>query len=262
MFLTSLLHVTLSVGMCKVSFTKVRLHSVGSSVCVLASDGYGEDTDLDGMTDMALLYEDGTLVPILPADYPALGIGIDNCSTANSASTLSPKPYTSRAINYDALFAAYNVTDPTPGKSGTKQTNGWPRLVITETDPLCTDTDHDGLPDGWEANYQLDPLNNGVYDFRTGRFTDDPTHGPAGNPDNDTYLQGGVAVPYDNAAEYLGGTNPRSSDNREGGEIAGAITVGTGNPIGSVNGTTFSSPNVPLAAKASSSSEIGRAWFA
>ena len=202
------------------------------------SDGYGEDKNANGCTDMALLYQDGTLVQITPADYAALGIGIDALSTENSASTLANKPYTSRAINYDALFAAWNVTDPSG--SGTKQTNGWPRLVITETDPLNTDTDHDGLPDGWENNYSLDPLNNGVYDFRTGQFTDDPTHGPAGNPDNDTYIQGGEVVPYDNAAELLGGTNPRSSDSgSSGGENPGSITIGAGDIIGDVNGNKF-----------------------
>jgi hypothetical protein len=202
-------------------------------------DGYGEDLDLDGCTGMALLQEDGTLVPIVPADYPALGIGIDNASTGNSASTAASKPYTSRAIDYDALFAAFNVTNRN-GPDGTKQTNGWPKLVITETDPLCTDTDHDGLPDGWETKYQLDPLNNGVYDFRTGEFvTDDPTHGPHGNPDGDTYIQGGEKVEYDNAAEYLGGTNPRSNDNSGGGSASGSIAVGSGDPIGSVNGTTY-----------------------
>ena len=203
------------------------------------SDGYGEDKNGNGYTDMALLYENGTLVPLTPADYPALGIGIDEKSTANSASTLAQKPYTSRAINYDALFAAYNVTNP--AASGSKQTDGWPRLVITETDPLSKDTDHDGLPDGWENNYSLDPLNNGVYDFRTGQWTDDPTHGARGNPDGDTYIQGGETVPYDNAAELLGGTNPRANDNQGGGGSSsqGSITIGAGDEIGEINGTKF-----------------------
>ena len=212
--------------------------SVADSDADGLSDGYGEDKNANGWTDMALLHQDGTLVPITPADYAALGIGIDTLSSENSASTLAQKPYTSRAINYDALFAAFNVTDPVA--SGTKQTNGWPRLLITETDPLCTDTDHDGLPDGWEVNYSLDPLNNGTYDFRTGQFTDDPTHGPAGNPDADTYIQGGEVVPYDNAAELLGGTNPRSSDNGSSpGDNPGSITIGAGDIIGEVNGRQY-----------------------
>ena len=203
------------------------------------TDGYGEDKNFNGYTDLALLYQDGTRVELTPADYATYGIGIDNVSSANSASTRNPKPYTSRAIDYDALFAAFNVADP--NGNGTKQTNGWPRLVITETDPLSTDTDHDGLPDGWEVQYGLDPLNNGVYDFRTGQFTDDPTHGPLGNPDGDTYIQGGETVAYDNAAELLGGTNPQASDNgsSSGGETAGSITIGAGDEIGEINGSKF-----------------------
>ena len=206
------------------------------------SDGYGEDKNANGWTDMGLVYQDATntVVPFTAEDYRRYGV--DNASSANSSSTLTPKPYTSRAINYEALFAAFNVTNAA-GPDGTMQTNGWPRLVITETDPLCTDTDHDGLPDGWENNYSLDPLNNGVYDFRTGRFTDDPTHGPRGNPDGDTYIQGGEVVPYDNLAENLGGTNPRSSDNSSGGggggDPSGSITIGEGDVIGEVNGNKF-----------------------
>ena len=200
-------------------------------------DGYGEDVNYNGRTDMALRYENGTKVDLSLADCAALGILVDNNSTANTASTLAEKPVTTRAIDYAKLFEAYNVSES--GKSGTKQTNGWPRLVIAETDPLCTDTDHDGLPDGWETSYQLDPLNNGVYDFRTGQFVDDPTHGPLGNPDGDTYIQGQLKVPYDNAAEYLGGTNPRSNDNAGGSSASGSVAVGSGDPIGEINGTTY-----------------------
>ena len=202
-------------------------------------DGYGEDVDFDGFTDMALRYENGTIVELTPADCATLGFLIDNHSTANTASTLSKKPVTTRAIDYVKLFEAYNVTDTNSLASGTKQTNGWPRLIIAETDPLCTDTDHDGLPDGWEVNYQLDPLNNGVYDFRIGEFVTDPTHGPQGNPDGDTYIQSTNSVPYDNAAEYLGGTNPRSNDNAGGSSSAGSVAVGSGDPIGEINGTTY-----------------------
>jgi hypothetical protein len=185
------------------------------------SDGYGEDKNFDGRTDMGLIYEDGTIVPFTDDDYARFGV--DNNSTANSAFAGSPMPYTSRAIDYGKLFAAYNVTNA-------DEPGGWPRLVILETDPLCKDTDHDGLPDGWEVNYSLDPLNNGVYDFRTGRFTDDPTHGPLGNPDNDI---------FDNANEYARNKNPRAWDDdgsgTGGGETAGSITIGAGDQIGSVN---------------------------
>ncbi|MBP5786897.1 MAG: hypothetical protein J6Y19_03665 [Kiritimatiellae bacterium] len=190
-------------------------------------DGYGEDTDYDGWTDMGLKDKTGKVRELTPADYEALGIGVDTFSRGNSSSKLDPKPYTSRAINYDALFAAYNVTDPA-GHGTAQDAEGWPRLVITETDPLCKDTDHDGLPDGWESNYGLDPLNNGVYDFRTGQFTDDNTHGAAGNPDGDV---------YSNAAEYGRGSNPRSwdSDGSGGSGEPGSFEVGPGTKLGEVN---------------------------
>ena len=203
------------------------------------SDGYGEDKNANGHCDLALLWSEGAdPVPLDPADYPAWGIGVDNCSTANTSFLGEPKPYTSRAINYDALFEAFCVTDP--AGNGSKQTNGFPRIVFTETDPLCADTDHDGLPDGWEVNYSLDPLNNGVYDFRTGKFVSDPTHGPDGNPDGDTVIRDGASVPYDNASEFANGTNPRAYDGASGGGSAsGSIVIGAGDPIGTVNDTTF-----------------------
>ena len=61
----------------------------------------------------------------------------------------------------------------------------------TETDPLDPDTDGDGLPDGWEARYGLDPLSASGDD------------GAAGNPDGDTYLDvENVEQPYANLLEY------------------------------------------------------------
>ena len=194
------------------------------------SDGYGEDSNLNGWTDMELKNGDGSSVLLTPADYEAMGIGVDAHSRANSSSTQEPKPWTSRAIDYKALFAAYNVTDPEG--NGSKQTDGWPRLVITETDPLCKDTDHDGLPDGWESQYGLDPLNNGVYDFRTGQWTDDPTHGPKGNPDGDA---------YDNATECARNTNPRAwdDDGSGGGGGGEGMNIGPGPALGRVNDTTY-----------------------
>lgn len=188
------------------------------------SDGYGEDQNYNGRTDMALLAEGGAMTEIL----------FTNAAwAAYRAGTHSPL---SRAVNAAALFAAYAVDG---SYAGSAQTNGWPRLLITETDPLHTDTDHDGLPDGWENQYGLDPLDNDTYSFRTGE-AGNPDNGASGNPDGDTILDPeGNPIPYTNLLEYQAGTNPTVDDSVEdpGGE--GAVIVGKGSEIGSVNGTAY-----------------------
>ena len=98
----------------------------------------------------------------------------------------------------------------------------------TETDPLNPDTDGDGLPDGWEVRYGLDPLAAaGV-------------NGADGNPDGDTYLDVElVEQPYVNLLEYQNGTDPTRVDSiaDPGGE--GAITVGQGSLLGTVNDADY-----------------------
>ena len=98
----------------------------------------------------------------------------------------------------------------------------------TETDPLNPDTDGDGLPDGWEVRYGLDPLSAaGV-------------NGANGNPDGDTYLDVElVEQAYVNLLEYQNGTDPSRADSISdpGGE--GAIVVGQGAVLGTVNDATY-----------------------
>ncbi|NCC94284.1 MAG: hypothetical protein EOM10_13540, partial [Opitutae bacterium] len=109
----------------------------------------------------------------------------------------------------------------------------------TETDPLNPDTDGDGLPDGWEVRYGLDPLDNGVTSLRTGG-AGDPVNGADGNPDGDTYLDVElVEQPYVNLLEYQNGTDPTRADSiaDPGGE--GSIVVGQGPVIGTVNDTDY-----------------------
>ena len=55
-----------------------------------------------------------------------------------------------------------------------------------------------GLPDGWEVEKNLNPLDNGIYNFATGTLGD-PKNGAAGDPDNDL---------ISNAAELSAGTHP------------------------------------------------------
>ncbi|MGA0848692.1 MAG: hypothetical protein ACO3RX_01960, partial [Chthoniobacterales bacterium] len=87
----------------------------------------------------------------------------------------------------------------------------------SETDPLDPDTDGDGLPDGWEAQFGLDPLDNGTTSMRTGG-AGNVDNGAAGDPDND-----GI----DNATELANGTHPTQEDVVGGGEGEGTIQIGT-----------------------------------
>ena len=56
----------------------------------------------------------------------------------------------------------------------------------SETDPLKFDTDGDGLPDGWENQYGLDPLDNGTLSMRTGG-AGNLNNGALGDPDGDGF---------------------------------------------------------------------------
>ncbi|MBR3584321.1 MAG: hypothetical protein IKO01_12875 [Kiritimatiellae bacterium] len=193
------------------------------------SDGYGEDKDLDGKTAIFLRDADGNDEPI------------DLSDDQWAAYRAVPANALSRAVNWKKLFADYAV-DGTYSGARQKGNGGWPHLVVTETDPLNKDTDGDGLPDGWEIRYGLDPLDNGFYNFATGLAVD-PTNsvnGAGGNPDEDLlYNADGSTTPNTNLLEYQAGTNPRTSDSIENPGGAGSIVVGTGAEIGKVNETVY-----------------------
>jgi hypothetical protein len=189
------------------------------------SDGYGEDKDFDGKTAIFLKYADGTEVPI-------------DLASAQWAVYRAVDSPLSRAVNWKKLFEDYSVNGNYDGYVQ-REHEGWPHLIVKETDPLNRDTDGDGLPDGWEIRYGFDPLDNGVYNFATG-LAGDPVNGADGNPDGDIlYNADGSTTPNTNLLECQAGTNPTVPDSIENPGGSGTIVVGEGAEIGSVNGTSY-----------------------
>ncbi|MCS7064349.1 MAG: alpha-amylase family glycosyl hydrolase [Methylacidiphilales bacterium] len=169
------------------------------------SDGNGEDKNFNGRTDLFLLYSNNTQKEILLSQ------------TTDGAQHVAGASYryggqTSRGINYSALFADYS-----PAGNGIKQSGGWPKILIKETDPLRADTDGDGLPDGWEVNQGLNALDNGTYNFFSGT-AGSPANGATGDPDNDGFT---------NLQEFINGTNPKSP-NTGTPPPPGSIVIGPG----------------------------------
>ncbi len=225
--------------------SRVDLESLPGNAALLETDPNGGDSDNDGLpdgqedlnrngrVDIFLQDELGTLTPLdytNPASPHFVYNRMTNSSSVLAWDTLNPPawhqsgttyaPIRSRALDYAALRAAFKADG-----SGSAQTGGWPRLLITETDPLERDTIGDGLPDGWKVRYGLDPLDDGSFNWRSG-LAGDPRNGPAGDLTND-----GIT----NAMHFLAGTDPRIP-------VTGvappedSITVGRGPEIGTVKG--------------------------
>ncbi|HMP77068.1 MAG TPA: alpha-amylase family glycosyl hydrolase [Kiritimatiellia bacterium] len=169
------------------------------------SDGYGEDKNFNGFVDIGLADPvSGVVTAMLPnASVPKIGGAL------------------SRYINRAAL------------------TSAWPNAVYTETDPLLWDTDGDGLPDGWEVQYGLDPLDSGVIgqrSLRTGLLITNTLNGAFGNPDGDFICN--TTNEYYNMLEFINGTNPRQPENC-GPLPEGSIVIGPGtNVLGVINDYT------------------------
>ena len=180
-----------------------------------------EDINANGRVDIFLLDELGNKTP--------LNYRLPVSATYNFGASLGQfdgsqhAPILSRAVHFAALLANYN-----PLGTGALQVGGWPKLLIEETDPLRSDTIGDGLPDGWKLRYGLDPLDDGVYNWRTG-VAGNSRNGPSGDLTGD-----GIT----NLQHFQNGTDPRSVVNFTvpPGE---AIVVGPGAQLGTINGVTY-----------------------
>jgi len=163
-------------------------------------DGRGdgqEDLNGNGRVDIALVTGNTTNL-LAPHQIPRFGTNINGT--------------VSRAINRTALTNWYTAAN----------------LRWLETDPLNPDTDGDGLPDGWEIQYGLDPLDNGTINLRTGG-AGNPNMGATGDPDNDQ---------FNNLTEYLNGTHPLMPDDLPE-PPEGSVSIGRGKEIGTINGITY-----------------------
>lgn len=191
-----------------------------------------EDSNGNGRVDIFLLTEAGTRVAL---DYTSrlspnfkynLAPNLDAFARSDGLRRdgLPHVEIQSRAVDYAALFADYS-----PLGNGALQSSGWPKILIVETDPLSSDTVGTGLADGWKAKYGLDPLDNGVYNFRTGA---------PGNPDNlpAADLTGDGVTNLDH---YRAGTDPRSTLEPAPPGGANKITIGPGPVIGSTAGVSY-----------------------
>ncbi len=180
------------------------------------SDGQ-EDINRNTRVDLALLWPAGTTTPFV----------VTWQTNAQYILGTNMAGIRSRALNYDKLWNDY----PRPTYTGGTwhNTNTWPRLLFLETDPLTADTNDDGLPDGWKVRYGLDPLDDGWYNLRTGEIH--PTNSQQG-ADGDLTGDG-----VNNLQHYLNGTDPRANTTTP--PPAGAIIIGRGEEIGTINGTTY-----------------------
>lgn len=199
-------------------------------------DGQG-DINANGRVDIFLLHENGTLESVdytdrsspffqynrLPDDDTVVYWDNHNPPAWHDGSRIYP-PIISRAVDYASLLADYASN----GTGSLQDQDGWPRILITETDPLRLDTIGDGLPDGWKVRHGLDPLDDGVYNWRTGE-PGNPENGPMGDLTGD-----GIT----NAQHFNAGTDPRTTLS-PGTPGEQSITLGPGEAIGVINGQTY-----------------------
>lgn len=195
------------------------------------------DSNRNGRVDIVLLNQDGSEVELdytnpssphfrynlLPNSNDLIDWDNQNPPSWHQPGTVY-QPIRSRAVDYTTLLNDYQAD----GSGAQQDANGWPKLLIKETDPLRLDTIGDGLPDGWKLRNGLDPLDDGVYNWRTGE---------PGNPDNlpSADLTGDGVTNLDH---FNAGTNPRSVIT-PGLPPTASIIIGPGRLLGSINGVDY-----------------------
>ena len=188
--------------------SRIDRDAIPSNAVMLETDPNNPDTDGDGLPDGQEDVNGNGMV-----DIGLVTGGVTNILTYTQLPLYGTNinGVISRAINRALLTNWYNAAD----------------LRWFETDPLNPDTDGDGLPDGWEVQYGLDPLDNGIINLRTGG-PGNPDMGASGDPDGDG---------FDNLTEFLNGTHPLVPNNVPP-PPEGSIVIGRGPVIGVINGVT------------------------
>jgi len=161
-------------------------------------------------------------------------------------------------IDGDGLTNIYEYqfnTDPTNVDSDNDNLVDADEILVYDTNPLCNDTDDDGLPDGWEIDNDLNPLtddanedpdgdgltnieeysiqtspvdldtdNDGLPDgWEVNNGLDPLTDDANGDPDDDGLI---------NIDEYIKGTDPLDDDTDDDGLIDGdEVTVYSTDPL-------------------------------
>jgi hypothetical protein len=215
-------------GTSRMDRTKLPAGSV-----ILETDPNGGDTDGDGARDGSEDADGNGRVSLQLVDLDATDLNgnfvvlgpLDDSNASGFGRfrdvAYALGAYQSMRVSKTLLAEQYPKTNPA--------NNHRIGIIWQETDACDGDTDGDGLPDGWELQNGLDPLDGGVgISLRTAKAAL-PINGANGDVDGDSFT---------NLQEYVNGTDPRQPDTGVP-PAPGAIVIGPQPPktVGGVNNT-------------------------